>query len=122
MVLLDSCQYVPHRPTDVQALGCDFLVASGEAGSRMCCCCCRCYTQPGRKEHPCITSSLSVAPLLPQRLPALQYLGAADVCSSPCSLHLPRRPQDAGADSQRVHVGQVRARAVGCTAGPATAA
>ena len=30
-MLLDSCQYVPHRPTDVQALGCDFLVASGAA-------------------------------------------------------------------------------------------
>eukprot|EP00887_Chlorella_sp_A99_P003092 scaffold9.g3092.t1 len=29
LVLLDSCQFVPHRPTDVQALGCDWLVASG---------------------------------------------------------------------------------------------
>ncbi|KAL4458639.1 hypothetical protein ABPG75_013504 [Micractinium tetrahymenae] len=29
LVLLDSCQFLPHRPTDVQALGCDWLVASG---------------------------------------------------------------------------------------------
>ncbi len=29
LVLLDSCQYLPHRTTDVQALGCDWLVASG---------------------------------------------------------------------------------------------
>eukprot|EP00966_Prymnesium_polylepis_P289201 6680136-Prymnesium_polylepis.1 len=28
-VLLDACQSVPHMPVDVQALGCDFLVASG---------------------------------------------------------------------------------------------
>lgn len=28
-MLLDSCQFLPHRPTDVQALGCDWLVASG---------------------------------------------------------------------------------------------
>ena len=29
VVLLDSCQYLPHRVTDVQALGCVWLVASG---------------------------------------------------------------------------------------------
>ena len=29
LVLLDSCQFLPHRRADVQALGCDFLVASG---------------------------------------------------------------------------------------------
>ncbi|MEL6158938.1 MAG: SufS family cysteine desulfurase [Cyanobacteria bacterium J06623_5] len=28
-VLLDACQSVPHMPVDVQALGCDWLVASG---------------------------------------------------------------------------------------------
>ena len=28
-LLLDACQSVPHMPVDVQALGCDFLVASG---------------------------------------------------------------------------------------------
>ena len=28
-VLLDACQSVPHMPVDVQALDCDFLVASG---------------------------------------------------------------------------------------------
>ena len=28
-LLLDGCQSVPHMPVDVQALGCDFLVASG---------------------------------------------------------------------------------------------
>ncbi|MBC6419674.1 MAG: SufS family cysteine desulfurase, partial [Prochloron sp. SP5CPC1] len=28
-VLVDSCQSVPHMPIDVQALGCDWLVASG---------------------------------------------------------------------------------------------
>jgi cysteine desulfurase / selenocysteine lyase len=28
-VLLDACQSVPHMPVDVQALGCDFLAASG---------------------------------------------------------------------------------------------
>ena len=27
--LVDACQSVPHMPVDVQALGCDFLVASG---------------------------------------------------------------------------------------------
>ena len=68
VVLLDSCQYVPHCPTDVQALGCDFLVASGEAGSRTCRCCCRCHTRPVLQVHPYNTSSLPVVPLLPQRL------------------------------------------------------
>jgi hypothetical protein len=29
LVLLDACQFLPHRVTDVQALGCDWLVASG---------------------------------------------------------------------------------------------
>ncbi len=29
LVLLDACQSVPHMPVDVQALGADFLVASG---------------------------------------------------------------------------------------------
>lgn len=29
LVLSDSCQAVPHLPVDVQALGCDWLVASG---------------------------------------------------------------------------------------------
>ena len=29
LVLLDACQSVPHMPVDVQALGCDFLAASG---------------------------------------------------------------------------------------------
>lgn len=52
----------------------------------------------------------------------LVHLDAADVRSSPRSLRLPRRPQDAGADSQRVHVGQVCVRAMRCAAGPATAA
>ncbi|MGD1864692.1 MAG: SufS family cysteine desulfurase [Phormidesmis sp.] len=28
-VLIDACQSVPHMPVDVQALGCDWLVASG---------------------------------------------------------------------------------------------
>ena len=28
-VLLDACQSIPHMPVDVQALGCDWLVASG---------------------------------------------------------------------------------------------
>ena len=28
-VLLDACQSVPHLPVNVQALGCDWLVASG---------------------------------------------------------------------------------------------
>ncbi|MBD2101858.1 SufS family cysteine desulfurase [Leptolyngbya sp. FACHB-261] len=28
-VLLDACQAVPHMPVDVQAIGCDWLVASG---------------------------------------------------------------------------------------------
>lgn len=28
-VMLDACQSVPHMPVDVQALGCDWLVASG---------------------------------------------------------------------------------------------
>lgn len=39
LVLLDSCQYVPHRPTDVQALGCDFLVASGGGKQPQVCAC-----------------------------------------------------------------------------------
>lgn len=29
LVLLDACQSLPHRAIDVQALGCDWLVASG---------------------------------------------------------------------------------------------
>ena len=29
VVLVDACQSLPHMPVDVQALGCDFLVASG---------------------------------------------------------------------------------------------
>ena len=28
-VCLDACQGVPHQPTDVQAMGADFIVASG---------------------------------------------------------------------------------------------
>ena len=28
-VLIDACQSVPHMPIDVQAIGCDWLVASG---------------------------------------------------------------------------------------------
>lgn len=30
LVLLDACQSVPHMPVNVEELGCDFLVASGE--------------------------------------------------------------------------------------------